>query len=255
MKTKTLSCLAVAALMGATAPIASATNVGLELILLVDVSGSVDNNEYLLQRNGYVNAFNNPTIQGLISTLGTQSGGMAVTYIEWSGASQQSVEVAWSHLYDNATASAFATAIAGATRNFTSGLTAPGSAINFAYPQFGTNAFTGTHQVIDVSGDGAQNDGATTSTARGAALAAGVERINGLAIGDATLQAWYAANIQGGTNSFTISAPTFQSFETAIERKLRAEITNTSVPDGGTTLALLGTALAGLFGLRRKFHA
>lgn len=254
MKTRILPYLAVAALVGVTVPEASAVPVGLELILLVDVSGSISPAEYNLQKTGYVNAFNNPTIQGLISTLNTQSGGMAVTYIEWAWGYQQLVQVGWTHLVDATSAGAFASAINGTTRAF-SGNTAPGSAINFAYPLFFTNSFEGDRQVIDVSGDGIQNTGDDTSDARDAALLAGVDRINGLTIGSASLNTWYVQNIQGGAGSFTVNAPDFQTFETALERKLRAEITNTSVPDGGTTVALLGTALAGLFGLRRKFRA
>ena len=107
-------------------------DVALELVLLVDVSGSVDGNEYALQKTGYVNAFNNASLQALIAG---QPGGIAVTYIEWSGAAEQSIEVGWTHITDAASSSAFATAIATATRNF-SGLTAPGSAINFATPLF-----------------------------------------------------------------------------------------------------------------------
>jgi hypothetical protein len=237
-----LSCFAVSR--------AAATNVKVELALLVDVSGSVDNTEYNLQKTGYVNAFNNAAIQTLIANT---PGGIAVAYIEWSGSAQQSTLVNWTHLTDATSAGAFATAIAGTARAF-SGQTAPGSAINYAVTSIANNTFTGEKKVIDVSGDGQQNDGFSTSTARNNALAAGIDRINGIAIGAASLQTWYANNIQGGTGSFTLGAESFATFQNALNQKLTFEITGTnpSTPEGGSTVALLTVMLGAIAFFRRR---
>ena len=233
---------------------ASAIPVGLELALLTDVSGSVDNNEYLLQKNGYISAFQDATIQANIASI---TGGIAVAYYEWSGASEQVAKVNWFHIFDAATANNFASTLAFTTRSF-GGLTAPGSAINFATPLFGnetggtSNGFESSRQVIDVSGDGDQNDGANTLTARNSALAAGVEAINGLPIGDAGLLNWYKNNIQGGTGSFTIQANTFANFNLAIKDKIGKEIINVKPVPEPTSIALLGLGAMVMFAARRR---
>jgi len=241
MKSFKLKALVAATVLAFGAGTASAVPVSLELALLIDVSGSVDDTEYALQKTGYVNAFNDPSIQAAIASL---TGGIAVTYIEWSGAAQQAQLVGWTHLTDATSSSAFATAIAGTARAF-SGLTAPGSAINYATPLFGANAFTGGRWVIDVSGDGPENDGANTATARDAFLAAGgaagvIASINGLAIGGIGLFNWYVANIQGGPNSFTVQAADFAAFDAAVRTKIGRELI---VPEP-TTLALVCLAAA-----------
>jgi hypothetical protein len=198
---------------------AGAVPVGLELMLLVDTSGSIDATEYQLQKTGYVQAFQSAAVQNAI--LANPTGGIAVTYIEWSGSAEQSVRVGWTLVDSAAAANAFAAAINATTRAF-SGLTAVQSAMNAVHPLFGTetgaaaNGFESPRQVIDVSGDGADNDSPALllpSGGRDNALGVGVDAVNGIAIlGEAGLAAYYQANVVGGAGSFYAEAASFTAF-------------------------------------------
>lgn len=216
---------------------AAAVPVSLELLLLVDVSGSVDGAEYDLQKQGYIDAFNDPAIQAAIAAA---TGGISVAYAEWSWGNEQAMLVDWTQLTDAASASAFATEIANSNRAF-SGNTAPGSAINWGVPLFDNNGYEGNRLVIDVSGDGAQNTGDDTFAAATAANAAGIT-VNGLPIlGEANLQQWYQDNIVTPGGGFLVVAASFDDFSRAVQTKIGREIN--PVPEPGI-LALVGFGLA-----------
>ncbi|MCC5631144.1 DUF1194 domain-containing protein [Nostoc sphaeroides] len=254
-------CLSILAI-STSAHAATLVPVDLELSLLVDVSGSVDNSEFNLQKQGYVNAFSNANLFNDFISKGNL-GKIAVNLIYWSSANQQQEVVGWSLIDSVAAAQTFANNIAATTRVF-SGSTAIGSALNFAAPKFFNNDYDGARQVIDVSGDGATNDGANTIAARNAALALGVDAINGVTIGsEAGLQAFYQNNVIGGTNAngdpaFVLAAQNFQDFGAAIDKKIKAEIKPTSVPEPASIVGLLVFGTIGASSMlkrNKKFQA
>lgn len=237
----------------------AATIVDTEISFLVDVSGSVNSSEYDLQVDGYINAFRD---------LDFTNTNFAANFVVWSGASSQAEVVSWTQISDNASAEAFADAIAAATANRSFfGSTAPGSALNYAVPRFGTetggvdNGFTSKRQIIDVSGDGSENDGDLTSAARDAALAAGIDVINGLPIltDEFDLDVWYRNNVIGGSGAFVEIANDFSDFEAAIGKKITKEIIDgggdgggAKVPEPTSVVSLLSLATFGVASLLKR---
>lgn len=229
--------------------------VDLELSLLVDVSPSVSAPEYDLQIGGYRDAFIN--LAPLFDS--DEFGTVAINFIQWAGPTKQEESIPWTLVEDGNSALELANAIDEVVRPSGFFGTAPGSAIQFATELFSTNAYDGNYWIIDVSGDGFQNSGISTSAARDSALAAGVTAINGLPILPATfnsgLDDWYEANIQGGEGSFVIAAEGFENFGQAVEQKLNLELSlSASDSPPGSSLApqaipetssVLGLAIVG----------
>lgn len=198
-------------------------DVDVELVLAVDVSGSVNAARYEAQKQGSINAFRNPAVHAVIESGAI--GSIAVVYMEWSGSTQQSEQVPWTQISSAADAEAFADAIEATSRAFFS-LTSISAAIDWSVDSINNNGFNGTRQVIDISGDGGNNSGRSVTDARDDAVADG-KVINGIAIEEVTsfsLTDYYEANVIGGPESFVLTADTFDDFEDAILAKLEAEI-------------------------------
>lgn len=231
---------------------AAVGDVSLELALLADISGSVDNTEFVLQRTGYSDAFRDPEVVNKI--VGCNGNCIAVQLVYWSSFDRQVVAVDWTIICNQEDADAFADAIDAAGRPF-GGSTSPGDAINFAVGSIFENEISSDRQVIDVSGDGVENQspapGADTSNARDAALVAGIDAINGIYIQPtAPLIAFYTNDIKGGVGSFVLGADSFDDFTPAIEEKLLAESCPEDPVVGGESLDINMTSLfvTGIFG-------
>ena len=213
---------------------AARLDVDLLLVLAVDISRSVDDRKFRLQRDGYAGALANPRVMSAIRSGLT--GRIAITFIEWSGANEQTIVADWTLIGTPEEAETLASRIRGAPRAFM-GRTAIGSAIDFSMLQFPRSPYQADRRLIDVSGDGTNNSGVEVTEARQAALTQRVT-INGLAIlseeplpfnplhthPPGGLLAYYENNVIGGPNSFAIAAETHDAFGTAILAKLIKEI-------------------------------
>jgi hypothetical protein len=212
----------------------AAERVDLELVLAVDVSGSIDSYEFQLQRKGYSDAFRHPRVLEAIRANPLQR--IAVSMIEWSGAQNQDVIVGWTLIKDEASANAFADEVLKPPRS-SGRWTSISGGIDYAMGMFERSPFQGLRRVIDVSGDGVNNSGRPAETARDEAVKAGVT-INGLAILNdrpnpfsnyyqaptVPLDEYFADKVIGGLGAFMISTNDFEGFERAVVQKLVREI-------------------------------
>lgn len=212
------------------AALAKDVAVDLELVLAVDISGSIDEVEARLQREGYVNAIIHPEV--LEAIKGGMLRRIAVTYIEWAGLYQTTL-VDWHLIEDERSAAVFAQKLLEAPI-FTSAWTSISGAINYALPLFQKNGYSGVRQVIDLSGDGPNNEGEMMPAARDRAVAAGVT-VNGLPIVNdrpspygyppyKDLDLYYIHCVIGGPGAFIVVADTHHDFARAIRKKLILEI-------------------------------
>jgi hypothetical protein len=207
----------------ARAPSPAQTEVSVALVLAVDTSGSVSMGRFELQKQGYAAAFRNPQVLNAIRSLDTQS--IAVTMFQWTGPLLHVVVVDWSPIKDEASASAFADAVAAAPRQLFGGGTSISGAIDYARVLLGQSPYKGARRIIDISGDGSNNSGRQVTAARDEAVASGVV-INGLPIltVEPGLDRYYYDNVIGGPDSFMIPAANYDNFADAILKKLLNEI-------------------------------
>jgi hypothetical protein len=218
---------ALAALTLAPFAPAQSNRVDLELVLAIDSSNSVDEKEYALQMQGFASAFTHPSVLDALRSYNTN--GIAVTLVQWAGAKSHEQVIGWTLIRTPQDAAAFAQKLLEAPRAVT-GPTAPGDAITFAAGLIEFNAWDGKRRVIDVSGDGRPNEGEAPPYARARALKLGMV-INGLVIlnEEPDLERYYRYGIVGGKGAFLEVAKDFESFEEAIRRKLRQEISGVPI--------------------------
>ena len=239
---KRLILVALAAFVAAAAP-ARAADVDLLLILAADVSRSIDDVEFNLQRKGYASALSDPKV--LTAIAGGPNRAIAICFIEWSDTLDQKVVVDWTTVRDGEDAAAVGATIMAAPRAFASRTSISG-ALYFALGQFSSAAPNAERRIIDVSGDGTNNAGPPVTEARDQVVSKGVT-INGLAIINTQtrpgftmhtqppggLPNYYKENVIGGPGAFLLVVENFETFADAITRKLVSEIAGT-VPDTRT---------------------
>ncbi len=227
--------LAAASLAGRRAEAADLA-VDVLLVLAVDVSLSISEARFDLERRGYAEAFGDPRVLRAIAE--GPHGRIAVALFDWAGPGEQQVAVDWMVIGTAANAIAFAKRLAAVSRPFY-GRTAIGSAIGFASMLLERSPYRADRTVIDISGDGTSNSGRSIAEARDAAVTAGTT-VNGIVIltdpagmpaflRDHTnpvggLAAYYRETVIGGEGAFVMAAEGFEAFGRALIAKLVREI-------------------------------
>jgi hypothetical protein len=207
--------------------------VDIELVLAVDISRSMDAEEFALQRAGYVAALRHPDFINAVRA--GQHGRIALTYFEWAGTVREETQVPWQIIDSAEAADAFASVLEDRpVRSFRG--TSISSALTYGTAMFARNAFEGYRKVIDISGDGPNNLGLPVVMARDAALMDGIT-VNGLPIlirpsfTVRELDRYYAECVTGGPGSFVLPIKDASEFATAIRRKLILEVSGTPVKE------------------------
>ncbi len=230
-----LACLLALLLTAATVATAQERKaVDLTLALAIDISGSIDPEEAHLQRQGYVQAFRDPVIVKAI--LGGPNGRIAVAYFEWSDSWMQKLLIDWTLLDSEASIAAFARRLDDAPISIARRTSISG-AIRYAIPLFARAPYDADRKVLDISGDGSNNDGMLVTDMRHEALKDRIV-INGLPImndrpnpfgfpNETDLDKYYLACVTGGPRSFVEVAHNFDDFPRAVRKKLLQEVADT----------------------------
>ena len=208
--------------------------VDVALVLAVDVSRSIDEDEARLQREGYRTAMSDPVVVAAIR--GGMIGAIGIAYVEWAGIEYQRTVLPWRRIAAQADADAWGAALTEAPRASLSWTSISGG-IRHSRAVMTECPWEATRKVIDVSGDGVNNSGPPADRERDAAVAEGIT-INGLPIINdrptfgrlppVPLDDYYRENVIGGDGHFMIVAEDFESFGMAVKRKLIREIAGRS---------------------------
>jgi hypothetical protein len=221
-------------------PARAAEQVDLLLALAMDVSRSMSQPKFQLQREGYAAAIANPQVLDAIKSGPHQR--IAICFIDWSAPGEQRLVIDWSILDGPVSARRFDDLIVQAPRSFFNSTSIAGG-IDFAVGQIAKAPFEAERHAIDVSGDGTNNSGRDVRDARDQAVAKGIA-INGLAIltdiqfaqnpqhtnPPGGLEKYYRDYVIGGSGAFVMVAEDFSSFGRAMVKKLIAEIASERMP-------------------------
>jgi hypothetical protein len=213
---------------------ARADDVDMALVLVTDVSRSIDDTEFTLEKDGYAAAFTSPRV--LEAIKGGPLGKIAVAYLEFASSFEVRTVLDWTVIRDKASAQAFVDRLSAAQRSFW-GRTSISAGVDQAMQLLAETGLNATRRVIDVCGDGTNNAGREAADARDDAVKAGVT-INGLAIINDHPVSWtfahvqppgglanyYRENVTGGPGNFVLEVHDFASFGEAMTRKLVDEI-------------------------------
>ena len=201
------------------------TAVDLNLVLAVDASGSVDDERFELQKQGYVKAFLSERVLNAIKAGNEQA--IAVTMVQWTGPTLQIVMAPWTIIRDARTAQIFAATVGASTRQIYGGGTSISGVIDYSVLLLNSSPFRAQRKVIDISGDGSNNLGRDVEVARNEAVKQGI-RINGLPILslEPDLDVYFRQSVIGGPGAFVVTARDYNVFADAIMRKLVAEISD-----------------------------
>jgi Protein of unknown function (DUF1194) len=215
---------------------AAGDDVDVELILAVDVSYSMDPDEQALQREGYVTALTSPEF--LTALRAGIHARIAVTYFEWANANDQKILLPWRLIDGPATAQAVADEIAHAPYR-RAYRTSIAGALVFGSGLFASSGHRGIRRVIDVSGDGTNNEGPLIVPTREAVVANGIT-VNGLpimlkkpqpgSIDIEDLDIYYEDCVIGGPGAFVVPIKEREKFKDAVRTKLVLEIAGRTPP-------------------------
>jgi hypothetical protein len=230
MRRRSLIAAGAAAVAGTVRSASAEDPVDVALVLAVDVSRSIDEDEARLQREGYRSAVADPRVVEAIR--GGMLGSIAIAYTEWAGIEYQRLVIPWTRIGSQRDAESWAGTLAQAPRGSLSWTSISG-AIDHARRVMAECPFEATRRVIDVSGDGVNNSGPPAELARDRAVAEGIV-INGLPILNdrstfgrpppVPLDQHFRDSVVGGEGSFVIAAEDFEAFGNAVRRKLIREI-------------------------------
>ena len=212
---------------------AKADQVDLELLLLVDVSRSMSAAELELQRQGYVQALRSDAVADALGRALT--GRMGLAYVEWAGETRRRVVQDWRLIESREDLLAVADVLE-TDRTTAQSRTSISGALRFGAGYFDGNGLEGMRRVIDISGDGPNNQGGLVTAVRDAVVARGIT-INGLPLMTEDggfmriddLDRYYERCVIGGPGAFVLPVTGWEDFAEAVTRKLVLEIAGAPV--------------------------